>query len=687
MGKNWRWISLFTIAFFFLVGLNAPVLGAGETGQRLSGQDVIAVGTVSDSARGLNVRAEPTSRSEQIGRLDHDDVFEIVDTSQTYYQIVYGDGYGYVYGPLVKLVEGLEGYVAARVKGLNVRAEASSNSEQIGRLSPGEKMMVVNTTGTYYKIKVNERYGYVYGAYVTIGQNEVAQKLIAQAHALLGVPYRFGGETPEGFDPSGFIQYLFNDVKIPLPRAVKEQFRVGEPIPLSQLEPGDVLFFSRNMDGNITHNGLYIGNNQFIHVAQSSGVTLQSLEEAYWRLRYTEARRYYALREVEPPEGLESLFSVAYQLLGAPYLFGGTTPEGFDCSGFVRYVFRESLEIYLPRDTEQQWAFGEAVSGDQLQPGDVLFFKDTWRPGISHNAIYLGEDKMIHAVEEQGVRVDYFTADYWQSKYAGARRYVSIENPLVNESLSYLGVPYKTYGDQPDGFDSSGFVQYLYRKVYDVALPRSYNQMRNLGRLTESPQVGDLLFFSTQMDGVISHVGLYIGYGQFIHASVSEGITLSSLTSAYWSPRFIESRTVDPELLDDFQLQESIVVETAKQYLGVPFLSGGRTPEGFNAPGFVSYVFHEAKGIELPHTTAGLWNLEGEPVDLEELQPEDLVFFHNEQGEITHVAIYIGNDQLIHATVSNGVTITYLENSVYWSGRYHAAKRLTHSAKIKGHLR
>ncbi|NFO19370.1 peptidoglycan hydrolase, partial [Clostridium botulinum] len=83
--------------------------------------------------------------------------------------------------------------------------------------------------------------------------------------------------------------------------------------------------------------------------------------------------------------------SYARQYLGTPYVYGGTSPSGFDCSGFVQYVYRNAAGISLPRTTYDQIGVGSRVSQDQLQPGDLVF------PDAGHVGIYIGGGQMIHA--------------------------------------------------------------------------------------------------------------------------------------------------------------------------------------------------------------------------------------------------------------------------------------------------
>jgi cell wall-associated NlpC family hydrolase len=111
------------------------------------------------------------------------------------------------------------------------------------------------------------------------------------ALSLRGTPYRNGGSNPDGFDCSGFTQYVFSQYGVALPRDVREQYRAGTSIDPSQLAPGDLVFFATT-DPGVSHVAIAIGGDEFVHAPSSSGVVrVEHLSGSYWSPRFVGARR------------------------------------------------------------------------------------------------------------------------------------------------------------------------------------------------------------------------------------------------------------------------------------------------------------------------------------------------------------------------------------------------------------
>jgi cell wall-associated NlpC family hydrolase len=117
-----------------------------------------------------------------------------------------------------------------------------------------------------------------------------------------------------------------------------------------------------------------------------------------------------------------NLTHAALRFLGTPYVFGGTSTTGFDCSGYTQHVFA-MLGLSIPRTADAQYYAGNRIRGT-MKPGDLVFFQ-TYEPGPSHVGIYLGNGQFVHASSSHGVMVSHLSDSYWSERYIGAKRFIA----------------------------------------------------------------------------------------------------------------------------------------------------------------------------------------------------------------------------------------------------------------------
>ena len=127
---------------------------------------------------------------------------------------------------------------------------------------------------------------------LTPAGEQQASRIVRLATKELGVPYRYGGDTPRGFDCSGLVYYVFRHAGIRVPRTANEQLYASHPVSYRDLQPGDLVFFEIAGDAQL-HVGIYIGNGEFIHAPETGqSVSIARLNDPYWKARFDQAGRF-----------------------------------------------------------------------------------------------------------------------------------------------------------------------------------------------------------------------------------------------------------------------------------------------------------------------------------------------------------------------------------------------------------
>ncbi|SFE60797.1 NlpC/P60 family protein [Alteribacillus iranensis] len=508
--------------------------------------------------------------------------------------------------------------------------------------------------------------------------------LVEQARALIGSPYNEDGEDPEsGFSTGSLVHYVYEEVTGSwLSKRPAGLYDAGEKISQEELRPGDLVFFEGS-SGLIS--GMYTGDRQFV-IASSSGVKERHLDyHTYYADRYAGAVRYTdEILEKSNPDTYADhenpIIREAIKYMGTPYLMTGSTRDAFDCSFLIQSAFRDAADVYLPRISYKQWEVGETILDagtdinsieldDHIRPGDVLYFSGTWQEGISHTAIYLGEDHVIHATGEEGETTISYMNEYWKEHFTGVKRFddlsVSFENEAVFEAYQLLGTEYQLGGDSPEeGFDTGGLVQYVYKEGLNIDLPRYGRQQWEEGNEIPRDEIeaGDLMFF----EGSSIIPAVYIGNNQIIVATQASGVAVVDLTtSSYWPPRYIGSRTYDRPS-EERRSREAHLAEDRE----------GETFKGTSSE-FIQQLYEEGSQISLPSTMEEL-RQSGEDIHIEELERGDLMIFGEATDDNTpHLAaIYLGEGRF--ATVlDRKIVITDMNTDQYWIQRLLEGRQIT----------
>ncbi|MBK5239615.1 SH3 domain-containing protein [Clostridium sp.] len=183
---------------------------------------------------------------------------------------------------------------------LNVRGTASISNNILGKVYPNNKVLIYGTEGYFYKIKYASGWGYIYKSYVSVVNNAkqantqiTGDMIITYASKFLGIPYIWGGTTPLGFDCSGYVQYVYKNFDINLPRVTMDQVNVGTAVNINDLQKGDLIYFRTNTSqpSQVSHVGIYIGDNKFMQAPKTGDIIRISELTGYYRDNFVIGRR------------------------------------------------------------------------------------------------------------------------------------------------------------------------------------------------------------------------------------------------------------------------------------------------------------------------------------------------------------------------------------------------------------
>lgn len=313
----------------FLITLSVVASGLYITSEAGS----IAYGAATVGASSLNVRSGPGTTYAIVKTIAHNEKIIILDkTSAEWYHIVFNGSEGYVASLYLTDVLTAENFIAVgKITGDNVlmRSIPSTSGSLLGSCDAGTVISVIGINNGWYKIKYNGVTGYIRSDYINIidngastteetrdpgadGQQQgtagtidgtiqlsteqpsLREQLVNYALQYVGYSYVYGGTSPScGFDCSGLVYYVFHHYNFDVTRTASSQFtHDGSTVSKANLLPGDLVFFSSNGGYSVTHVGIYIGNNQFVHASSPKvGIVISSLDSSYYTNVWYGAKR------------------------------------------------------------------------------------------------------------------------------------------------------------------------------------------------------------------------------------------------------------------------------------------------------------------------------------------------------------------------------------------------------------
>lgn len=254
----------------------------------------------------VNLRSASNKNSSVIGQLENGSTVVIEYGENGFYKVLYGSDYdgGFVVADAVSIadnwvskndVSAVQAQAAQRraaEKAAKEKAEREKAAREKAQKEAAEKAAQAQKEAkkaSRKSTKVSSNDG---GTYTAPSSSSKGQTIVNNAKKYLGVRYVYGGTTPSGFDCSGLVQYVCKSAGISVNRTAAAQFGNGKAVNKSDLQPGDLLFFSRG--GRVSHVGIYVGNGQMIHAPQTGDVVkISSINTAYRKNGYVGARRVY----------------------------------------------------------------------------------------------------------------------------------------------------------------------------------------------------------------------------------------------------------------------------------------------------------------------------------------------------------------------------------------------------------
>ena len=296
---------------------------------------------------GLRLRDSMSTSAKTLDTASKNEVVVIVSKHGDWYKVIYDLKEGYMHSDYLKVstAENAElGYGKVTASAVNIRSGAGASYSKVEQAKRGEKVYIIGINSGWYKVIFDNSIGYVRSDYVELTEapyenkasskspkffrggkstgvtpsagalngtsgsssgssssssaststgTATGNKIVAKAKQYLGVPYKWGGSDPSGFDCSGFVYYVLRSQGINVSRTQTAMYAEGTPVSKSNLQPGDVVFFQNTYKAGLSHVGIYVGGGQFIH-APSSGkvVSYANLYTDYYIAHYYGAVRY-----------------------------------------------------------------------------------------------------------------------------------------------------------------------------------------------------------------------------------------------------------------------------------------------------------------------------------------------------------------------------------------------------------
>ena len=353
----------------------------------LASPALAVAGVTNTGASKLNLRAEAATSSAVLTKIPGGSTVDVLNTELNgWYQISFSGMTGYVSSQYVDLMEQAAPTYGRIVDGpLNVRSAPSTSGSKCGKLAAGQEVEILEKLDGWYRIAQ----GYVSADYVTLMDTTAAPAAEAPASE---VPAAAPAEAAAPADGAVYARVNVSSLNVrSAPSTSAEK--------CGKLHAGKVVEVLETLDGWYRFDGGYISAD-YVTIVDASALTASSTADQAVELALT--------------------------FVGSPYVYGGSSPKGFDCSGFTSYIYKQ-FGISLNRSAASQLDNGTPVSMSELLPGDLVLFKKagTGSKRASHVGLYIGNHQFVHAsTYGVGVIINDLSDAYYTTGFVGGRRVV-----------------------------------------------------------------------------------------------------------------------------------------------------------------------------------------------------------------------------------------------------------------------
>ena len=295
----------------------------------------------------------------------------------------------------------IQGIAFVNTDSLRLRAEANTTSKVLSSAAKNEVVVLLEKVGQWYRVSYNLTEGYMHSSYLTASSKENAELGYGRVTGS-GVNLR---QKPSTSGAS--LGSLPKDTKCYILGVNEGWYKV-----IAQGKIGYIRSDYLSLTEIPYENQASKNTPKFFRLGKSTGVTPSAAALSSSSGSPASAAAVSG----------SAIVAEAQKYIGAPYVAGGASPSGFDCSGFVYYVLK-NLGLSPARTPAAQWNMGTSVSKADLQPGDIVFFVTASSGALSHVGIYTGSGQFLHAPNSRStVSYSDLTTGYWSEHYYGARR-------------------------------------------------------------------------------------------------------------------------------------------------------------------------------------------------------------------------------------------------------------------------